>query len=176
MESSSAILWDLVDRHDVTLGFFAGPEPNRRSFNQVRGLPRNTTRWHTICSLIGHLQDWLPGGAGSEPRLGCRFCGVNYEKGACTGPLFHFYRSPVVFGPGSCLTSPKAYPLLVLRRPRFLRRNKSDSTQTKGPAFDGTVPAPASASLPENGQLWTVHQKNERPVGAPAARAWGWRE
>ena len=110
MESSSAILWDLVDRHDVTLGFFAGPEPNRRSFNQVRGLPRNTHRWHTICSLIGHLQDWLPGVAGSEPRLGCRFWGVNYEKGACTGPLFHFYRSPVVFGPGSCLTSPKATP------------------------------------------------------------------
>jgi len=24
---------------------------------------------------------------------------------------------------------------------------------------NGTVPAPASASLPKNGQLWTVHQK-----------------
>ncbi len=88
MESLSAILWDLVDRHDVTLGFFAGPESNRRSFNQVRGLPRNTHRWHTICSLIGHLQDWLPGVAGTEPRLGCRFGASITKRGLAPAPFF----------------------------------------------------------------------------------------
>src|SRR6266576_3988181 len=129
MESSSAILWDFVDWHYVTLCFLTGPEANRRGFNQVRGLPRNTHRWHTICSLIGHLQDWLPGVAGTEPRLGCRFWGVNYQKGACTGPLFHFCRSPVLCGSESCLTSPKAYPRVGLRRPRFPRRNESDSAK-----------------------------------------------
>ncbi len=69
--------------------------------------------------------------AGTEPRLGCRFWGVNYEKGACTSPLFHFCRSPVLCGPESCLTSPKASPLVGLRRPRFLRRSESDSAKPK---------------------------------------------
>ena len=176
MESSSAILWDFVDWHYVTLCFLTGPEANRRGFNQVRGLPRNTHRWHTICSLIGHLQDWLPGVAGSEPRLGCRFWGVNYEKGACTGPLFHFYRSPVVFGPGSCLTSPKATPWWACDGRGSYAGINQTVLKPKVQPSNGTVPSPASASLPKNGQLWTVHQKNERPVGAPAARAWGWRE
>jgi len=45
----------------------------------------------------GNLQDWLPGVAGTDPRLGYRFWGVNYEKGACTSPLFHFLRDNLSF-------------------------------------------------------------------------------
>src|SRR5260370_33745044 len=71
--------------------FWVAPEANRRGFNQLGGFPWNNHRWHAICSLIGNLQDWPPGVAGTEPRLGYRFWGVNYEKGACTSPLFHFY-------------------------------------------------------------------------------------
>src|SRR5258708_5705438 len=73
--------------------FLAALGANRRGFNQLGGFPWNNHRWHAICSLIGNLQDWLPGVAGTEPRLGYRFWGVNYKKGACTSPLFHFQRA-----------------------------------------------------------------------------------
>jgi hypothetical protein len=69
--------------------------------------------------------------------------GVNYGKGACTSPLFHFYSSVVPSGPN-----------------------------TKGPASAVTVHAAASVSLTENCPSWTVNQKNERPTGGSAARAW----
>jgi hypothetical protein len=32
--------------------------------------------------------------AGTEPRLGYRFWGVNYKKGACTSPLFFYFQPP----------------------------------------------------------------------------------
>ena len=73
--------------------FLAALGANRRGFNQLGGFPWNNHCWHAICSLIRNLQDWLPGVAGTEPRLGYRFWGVNYKKGACTSPLFHFQRS-----------------------------------------------------------------------------------
>ena len=40
-----------------------------------------------------------------------------------------------------------------------------------GIVLEKCLPAAPNMTYPR-----TVHQKNERPVGAPAARAWGWRE
>src|SRR6267142_1838686 len=68
----------------------AAPKANRRTFNGLRSFPWNTCRWHVVCSPICNIKDWLPGVAGTDPRLGYRFWGVNYEKGACTSPLFYF--------------------------------------------------------------------------------------
>jgi hypothetical protein len=49
----------------------------------------------TLALLLVTLKDWLPGVAGPEPRLGFRFLGRQFKKGACTSPLFSFpVRSP----------------------------------------------------------------------------------
>jgi len=87
MESSGAILWDFVDWHYVTLRPFAGPEVNRRGFNQVRSFPRNPHRWHAVCSLIGTYKIGFPGGRNrTSTRL--PVLGRQLQKGACTSPLF----------------------------------------------------------------------------------------
>src|SRR5713226_10528722 len=54
--------------------------------------PWNNHCWHAVCSLNINLQDWLPGVAGTDPRLGYRFGASITKMGACTSPLFHFYR------------------------------------------------------------------------------------
>ena len=70
--------------------------------------------WHAVCSLLGNLQDWLPGVAGTDPRLGYRFWGVNYEEGACTSPLFHFlpFSLPLV---RQCLYRPPSRRLVPMK-------------------------------------------------------------
>jgi len=39
-------------------------------------------------------KDWLPGVAGTDPRLGYRFRGVNYEEGGLHRPPFSFLLTP----------------------------------------------------------------------------------
>src|SRR5260370_2201232 len=49
-------------------------------------------RWHTICSNHCNKQDWLPGVAGTQPRLGFWFWGVSSkEKGGLHQPPFSFW-------------------------------------------------------------------------------------
>src|SRR5271154_4748455 len=44
----------------------------------------------TIALSQGNLQDWLPGVAGSEPRLGSGFLGGQLRKGGLHQPPFSF--------------------------------------------------------------------------------------
>src|SRR5438270_3236164 len=44
-------------------------------------------RLHYCCPT---KQDWLPGVAGTQPRLEFRLWGVSSKEGACTSPLFYF--------------------------------------------------------------------------------------
>ena len=72
-----AILWDFVDFRYVTSLSCLGSEPNHFGFSRLRETQGMPPTWHPVCSLIGNLQDWLPGVAGTDPRLGYRFWGVN---------------------------------------------------------------------------------------------------
>jgi hypothetical protein len=88
-------LWDFVG----TTGGFATVEhhnqANPRSFMQVLGCEFPTIRWHTVCSPLLQRcseKDWLPGVAGSQPRLGFRFWGVSSkEEGGLHQPPFSFW-------------------------------------------------------------------------------------
>lgn len=42
-------------------------------------------------------KDWLPGVAGTDPRLGYRFRGVNYEEGGLHRPPFSFLITQTIF-------------------------------------------------------------------------------
>src|SRR5260370_37409470 len=63
------------------------PLANRRAFNQVESFLWNNHRWHPVCSLIVHLQDWLPGVAGTDPRLGNRFGASITKRGLAPAPF-----------------------------------------------------------------------------------------
>ena len=67
----------------------------------------------TIALLLGNLQDWLPGVAGAEPRLGSGFLGGQFKKGGLHQPPFSF-RSLLLRG-GS--------PVREDRFPRVCRRS-----------------------------------------------------
>ena len=71
------ILWDFVGFRCVTLCFCLTNGPNHFCFSKLCKVEWVLITWHPGCSLIGNLQDWLPGVAGTEPRLGYRFWGVN---------------------------------------------------------------------------------------------------
>jgi hypothetical protein len=91
MESPAAILWDFVDLSLCS----AAPLIRSRmvtAFISVNYVPIlwKSHRWHEGCSSIPYLKDWLPGVAGTDPRLGYRFWGVNYEKGGLHQPPFSF--------------------------------------------------------------------------------------
>ena len=88
----SRILWDFVGSSQLNACFNVTSISNRCAFSQLLCPRSNLTTWHLVCSQYRNIQDWLPGVAGTDPRLGYRFWGVNYEKGACTSPLFHFRR------------------------------------------------------------------------------------
>src|SRR5271154_6819085 len=45
----------------------------------------------TIALSQGNLQDWLPGVAGTEPRLGSGFLGGQLKKGGLHQPPFSFF-------------------------------------------------------------------------------------
>src|SRR5271169_1616871 len=45
-------------------------------------------RWHPVCSLVGHLKDWLPGVAGTDPRLGYRLGASITKRGLAPAPFF----------------------------------------------------------------------------------------
>ena len=53
---------------------------------------KSVGRWHTICSIHDNKQDWLPGVARTQPRLGFWFWGVSSEKGGLHQPPFSFPR------------------------------------------------------------------------------------
>src|SRR5437879_4854572 len=46
------------------------------------------TRWHAVCSLIRNIKDWLPGVAGTDPRLGYRFGASITKRGLAPAPFF----------------------------------------------------------------------------------------
>jgi len=52
----------------------------------------------TIALFCSNLQDWLPGVAGSEPRLGSGFLGGQFKKGGLHQPPFSFRPWFVVVG------------------------------------------------------------------------------
>ena len=83
--------------------------------------------------------------------------GVNYEKGACTSPLFHFCGSVV-------RTVPKAATSLPFR------------TQLRSPYKEISVSPFTYTFFSTRSYLElsmvAVDQKNERPLGGAAARAW----
>src|SRR5215472_1390715 len=43
-----------------------------------------------LAAIRPTYKDWLPGVAGTDPRLGYRFRGVNYEEGGLHRPPFSF--------------------------------------------------------------------------------------
>ena len=57
--------------------------------------PRNNHRWHAVCSLIVHQKDWLPGVAGTDPRLGDRFGASITKRGLAPAPFFISGITPV---------------------------------------------------------------------------------
>src|SRR5437879_5335118 len=64
------------------------------------------TRWHAGCSLIRNLKDWLPGVAGTDPRLGYRFGASITKRGLAPAPFFNFRRPPRAIPPASIKTDP----------------------------------------------------------------------
>src|SRR2546430_13404975 len=59
----------------------------------IRRPPRSTLFPYT--TLFRSLnKDWLPGVAGTDPRLGYRFRGVNHEEGGLHRPPFSFLLTP----------------------------------------------------------------------------------
>jgi hypothetical protein len=88
---SRDILWDFVDLSLCKVVPFLEFQ-KLTAFVSINcaSLLWKSHRWHVVCSLSAYSKDWLPGVAGTDPRLGYRFWGVNYKKGACTSPLFHF--------------------------------------------------------------------------------------
>jgi hypothetical protein len=73
----------------------SGPSANGRLLPKdfvildISGFLSFVAHWHTTCiSIVNFKQDWLPGVAGPEPRLGFRFWGVNYKEGGLHQPPF----------------------------------------------------------------------------------------
>lgn len=108
-----------------------------------------------IAPLFRNLQDWLPGVAGSDPRLGFGFWGVSLKEGACTSPLFHFV-------PADSVPQPIAFP----QKRRAIAKSCSLRASHQSGALGGPFGERAAC-------VWKLAKKNERPVGGPAARAWG---
>jgi hypothetical protein len=106
----------------------------------------------TPLALLSHnfKQDWLPGVAGPEPRLGFRFWGVNYKEGACTSPLFAF--------------------LPDLLHAMYFDSYSNTHRTVLAPRINFEAVISKSCV---NRRGISVCQKSERPVGVPAARAWG---
>src|SRR5713101_6868279 len=94
------------------------------------------------------------------------------KKGACTSPLFHFQGLLPPFEPVSL---PKNWPHLSTRWRRDSQPKRNLRADARAKGSGETQSTPAFPSLTDNCQRSTVRQKNERPVGGPAARAWGWR-
>jgi hypothetical protein len=57
-----------------------------------RRSPTGSSAGTTIALFLYNLQDWLPGVAGPNLDSDPVFWGVSSKKGACTSPLFHFFR------------------------------------------------------------------------------------
>src|SRR5882724_4709612 len=76
--------------------------------SQLGSCTWNIHRWHPVCSLIGHLKDWLPGVAGTDPRLGYRFGASITRRGLAPAPFFIL--EPAVF-----LRDSRALPSLPIR-------------------------------------------------------------
>lgn len=70
----------------------------------------------TIALFSFNLQDWLPGVAGIEPRLGSGFLGGQFEKGGLHQPPFSF---PRVLSGG--------WPVRAFSFPRVCHRNGSST-------------------------------------------------
>jgi hypothetical protein len=73
----------------------------------------NNHRWHAVCSLTLNLQDWLPGVAGTDPRLGYRFWGVNCERGGLHQPPFSFPGALLALESVNLPECPESYRLNV---------------------------------------------------------------
>jgi len=106
------------------------------------------------------------------------------KKGACTGPLFRFNNRSAEFRNAGSLHSRSERQLLgfspseeqdelLLRRP-FLPPWRALPSQEGNSVCAFSIPARwFSWFLTGNLQAKTGNRKGERPVGAPAARAWG---
>src|ERR1700730_2607563 len=110
--------------------------------------------WHNTCSSLGNFKKI--GFPGWPDRTSTRFpvLGRQFKKGACTSPLFLF-----------SLRNRSSFSLFACPPTNFMYNKRRLWTVV---SFDL---APSHGPQAKNGS-----QKGERPVGGPAARAWGWRE
>jgi hypothetical protein len=76
----------LSPKLEILVNSFESYTSSKRPFQSPAGT--------TIALFHGNLQDWLPGVAGSEPRLGSGFLGGQFIKGGLHQPPFSF--RPVV--------------------------------------------------------------------------------
>ena len=86
-------LWDFVGTSAQICRLESGRRANPCAFMRVLYCEFPITCWHTICSLVGNVvtQDWLPGVAETQPRLGFGFWGVSSkERGGLHQPPFSF--------------------------------------------------------------------------------------
>jgi hypothetical protein len=86
-----ACLWDFVGDERRLCSIRTPEQANSCSFMRVLGCEFLMTCWHMVCSPPQQRcqKDWLPGVAGSQPRLGFRFWGVSSkEKGGLHQPPF----------------------------------------------------------------------------------------
>jgi hypothetical protein len=143
---------------------------NHRAFNQLESFPWNTPRWHPVCSLIVHLKDWLPGVAGTDPRLGYRFGASITKRGLAPAPFF--ISIAALFFPAKNRACPMAFHQCGPSKGMVPTLNCIRRPNPKDPASAVTVHAAGSVSLTQNRPLRTVNQKNERPLGGATARAW----
>ena len=125
--------------------------------------------WHTTCSSLCNIKEiGFPGWPDPNLDSVSGFWGVNYKKGACTSPLFHLV-------PHSAnRISPPAAGVSV---PRLNNQAAADQTLTWPDNTFNFIALGSSNLLCSHGFCGFVKpKKDERPVGGPAARAWGWRE
>src|SRR6266700_2670649 len=94
--------------------------------------------WHPTCILRSQIKYWLPGVAGTQPRLCSGFGGSVDEKGACTGPLFYFRLDApekpsrfVFFGGSNPVRN-----ILILANPGYV------STQSRNVRFSAILKCP----------------------------------
>jgi hypothetical protein len=139
-------------------------------------LPAGTT----IALFLYNLQDWLPGVAGPNLDSVPVFWGVSSKKGACTSPLFYFSFCSSWWLAGAEALLPASVSSKWFRyRARIRSGPFSLPAPTSARARHSRRPFRASVSRALNFQPFRLgpreaaRQKNERPVGGPAARAWG---
>jgi len=174
MESPAPILWDFVDLRLCKTSCFLNPplKLTRRGFNQST-VPVNNHAGMRFALLLVTSRLASRGGR-NRTSTRYRFWGVNTKRGLAPAP-FHFQRSPT-----NCPLRSRQSTILGSspQNPYWFRLPTSVRPDPLGSGIvcvQQTSPSLDVGFCLTKGMVFLAAKKNERPVGGPAARSWGWR-